>query len=512
MSQLQSPTLDLEVRAPVAAPHSDILSADALRFVERLVREFGPQREELLRRRAKRQREFDAGQRPDFLPETEHIRQADWTVAPIPRDLQDRRVEITGPTDRKMIINALNSGASVYMADFEDANRPTWHNLIDGQRNLCDAVDGTISFTSPEGKQYRLNETDGHAHGAAARAAPAGKARAGWTASRCRARCSTSACSSSTTPESCWIRGSGPYFYLPKLESHLEARLWNDVFLMAQDELGIPRGSIRATVLIETIPAAFEMDEILYELREHSAGLNCGRWDYIFSIIKKFRKHPAVHHARPGAGHHDHALHALVFAAGDQDLPSPGHSRHRRHGRADPHQERSRRRTKRRWRRSGPTRCARRATATTARGWPIPGLVPIAKAAFDARMPQPNQIDRRRDDVQVTAEDLLTVPAGRDHRARAVPEHRRGHPIHGRLAGRQRLRAPLQPDGRRRHGRNLPRPDLAVGPPAQRRPCPTAGRSRPNWSARSSRNRWTNCSKRSGRNVSPAAITSRPGN
>ncbi len=239
---------------------------------------------------------------------------------------------------------------------------------------------------------------------------------------------------------------------------------------MAQDELGIPRGSIRATVLIETIPAAFEMDEILYELREHSAGLNCGRWDYIFSIIKKFCKDPAF--TMPDRAQvtmtahcmHSYSLLAIktchrrgIHAIGGMAAQIPIKN--------DPAGQR-----RRPWKKSGPTRSARPATATTARGSPTPAWCRSPRLSFDARMPQPNQIDRRRDDVQVTADDLLTVPAGRDHRARAVPEHRRGHPIHGRLAGGQRLRADLQPHGGRRHGGNLPRPDLAMGPPAQRRP------------------------------------------
>ena len=410
MSQLQSQTLDLEVRAPVAERYSDILSADALRFVERLVREFGPQREELLRGRAKRQREIDAGQRPDFLPETEHIRRADWTVAPIPRDLQDRRVEITGPTDRKMIINALNSGASVYMADFEDANSPTWHNLIDGQRNLCDAIDGTISFTSPEGKAYRLNETT-----ATLMVRPRG-----WHLPEKHVWLDGKPVPASLLDFGLFFfhnarklldQGSGPYFYLPKLESHLEARLWNEVFLMAQDELGIPRGSIRATVLIETIPAAFEMDEILYELREHSAGLNCGRWDYIFSIIKKFCKDPAF--TMPDralvtmTAHcmHSYSLLAIktchrrgIHAIGGMAAQIPikndpqANAEAMEKVRADKERE---------------------AGDGHDGTWVAhPGLVPIAKVSFDARMPQPNQIGRRRDDVQVTADDLLTVPQG----------------------------------------------------------------------------------------------------
>ncbi|SVD46015.1 uncharacterized protein METZ01_LOCUS398869, partial [marine metagenome] len=238
-----------------------------------------------------RQAEIDAGLMPDFLPETESIRQDDWKTAPIPRDLLDRRVEITGPVDRKMIINAMNSGVKVFMADFEDSNSPTWENIINGQINLRDAVNGTITFTSPTGKYYELK-----AETATLMVRPRG-----WHLNEKNIVINDVPISASIFDFALYFfhnvnallaSGTGPYFYLPKLESHLEARLWNDVFNAAQDELGIPKGTIKATVLIETILAAFEMDEILYELREHSAGLNCGRWDYIFSFIKKFRNHP----------------------------------------------------------------------------------------------------------------------------------------------------------------------------------------------------------------------------
>ncbi len=410
MSQLQTPTLDLEVRAPVAGRHADILSADALRFLERLVREFNGQREELLRGRAQRQREIDAGQRPDFLPATEHIRRADWTVTAIPPDLRDRRVEITGPTDRKMIINALNSGASVYMADFEDANSPTWHNLVDGQRNLCDAIRGTISFISPDGKAYQLNETT-----ATLMVRPRG-----WHLPEKHVWLDGKPVPASLFDFGIFFfhnarmlldQGSGPYFYLPKLESHLEARLWNDVFLLAEDELGIPRGSIRATVLIETIPAAFEMDEILYELREHSAGLNCGRWDYIFSIIKKFCKDPAFTMPdRVRVTMTEHCMHSYsllaiktchrrgIHAIGGMAAQIPIKNDPQANAEA-----------------MDKVRADKEREAGDGHDgtWVAhPGLVPVAKASFDARMPQPNQIARRREDVQVTADDLLRVPQG----------------------------------------------------------------------------------------------------
>src|SRR5215469_14528031 len=265
---------------------TQILTPEAILFLRRLAGEFEGRRRDLLGRRRLRQQQIHEGQLPDFLPERATIRDRDWTVAPIPHDLLDRRVEITGPVDRKMIINALNSGANVFMADFEDSNSPTWQNNIEGQVNLRDAVNGTISYLSPEGKRYELAEKT-----AILMVRPRG-----WHLEEKHFLVGGKPISGSLFDFGLFLfhnaktlitKGTGPYFYLPKLESHLEARLWNEVFNFAQYELGIPRGTIRATVLIETILAAFEMDEILYELREHSAGLNCGRWDYIFSFIKK---------------------------------------------------------------------------------------------------------------------------------------------------------------------------------------------------------------------------------
>ncbi|HEX7975002.1 MAG TPA: malate synthase A [Anaerolineales bacterium] len=282
----------VQVTAPVTPEFAEVLTPQALAFVARLQRELNGRRLELLQRRAERQSALDAGSRPDFLADTAAIRRdASWQVASTPPDLQKRRVEITGPTDRKMLINALNSGASIFMADFEDANSPTWKNIIEGQINLRDAIDRTISFTSPEGKQYSLN-----AQTAVLMVRPRG-----WHLVEKHVLVDGQPVSGSLFDFGLYFfhnarrllaKGTGPYFYLPKLESHLEARLWNDAFRLAQDALGIPRGTIRATVLIETILAAFEMEEILYELRQHSAGLNAGRWDYIFSIIKKFRSQP----------------------------------------------------------------------------------------------------------------------------------------------------------------------------------------------------------------------------
>jgi len=278
----------VEVRGPRVARSNEVLTAPALEFVARLHRQLEPTRQKLLVERRERQARLDAGEVPDFLPETKHIRGGDWRVAPVTNpDLQKRWVELTGPTDRKMLINALNSGADVYMADFEDANTPTWENMVEGQINLIDAIERTISFKNPDGRTYRLNDTT-----ATLLVRPRG-----WHLPEKHVLVDGQPVAGALFDFGLYFfhnarrlidRGSGPYFYLPKLENHREARLWNDVFNLAQDTLGIPRGSIKATVLLEVVLSAFEMDEILYELREHSAGLNAGRWDYIFSIIKKF--------------------------------------------------------------------------------------------------------------------------------------------------------------------------------------------------------------------------------
>ncbi|HXJ37895.1 MAG TPA: hypothetical protein VNH18_01380, partial [Bryobacteraceae bacterium] len=270
---------------------ADILTPAAQDFLAALHNKFNARRLALLEARKARQQAIDEGTLPDFFPDTKKIRESAWTVAPIPADLRDRRTEITGPTDRKMVINALNSGAAMFMADFEDANSPTSRNVIDGQRNMRDAIRREIGFTSPEGKDYKLNEKT-----AVLLVRPRG-----WHLPERHFQVDGEAISGGLFDFGLYFfhnaaellkRGSGPYFYLPKLESHLEARLWNDVFVFAQDYCGVPQGSVRATVLIETILAAFEMNEILWELRDHSAGLNCGRWDYIFSFIKKLRNRP----------------------------------------------------------------------------------------------------------------------------------------------------------------------------------------------------------------------------
>ena len=284
-------TTPLEISGPVVPGQDRILTPDAIAFVEQLARRFEPRREELLTRRQEVQRRLRAGFRPDFLEETSGVRSAEWSVAPSPSDLTDRRVEITGPVERKMMINALNSGARVFMADFEDALSPPWTNVVSGQANCVDAVRRTLQFVSPEGKRYSLGRE----------LATLVVRPRGWHLQEKHIRLDGRPVSASLVDFGLYFfhnahellaRGSGPYFYLPKLESHLEARLWNEVFNDAQDRLGLPRGTIRATVLIETILAAFEMDEILYELREHAAGLNAGRWDYLFSIIKNFRDRP----------------------------------------------------------------------------------------------------------------------------------------------------------------------------------------------------------------------------
>jgi malate synthase len=280
--------MGIEVKGPKVAGSEGILTREALALVERLHRELNARREQLLARRAERQRELDRGQEFQFLPETKKVRDGDWKVAKIPKDLARRYVEITGPVERKMMINALNSGADVFMADFEDALSPTWSNIVVGHQNLKDAVRRTLSFTSPEGKQYKLNE----------KIATLLVRPRGWHLPEKHVLVDGQPVSGSLIDFGLTFfhnareqldRGTGPYFYLPKLESHLEARLWNDAFVLAQDALNIPRGSIRATVLVETLPAAFEMDEILYELRDHMSGLNAGRWDYMFSLIKKYR-------------------------------------------------------------------------------------------------------------------------------------------------------------------------------------------------------------------------------
>jgi len=401
----------VEVRGEVKAQFAEILTPDALAFVAKLHRNFNTRRLECLQRRQERQAALDRGGTLDFLPETKQIREGDWTCAPIPADLRDRRVEITGPTDRKMVINALNSGAKMFMADFEDANSPTWENMIEGQINLRDAIRRTINFTSPEGKAYQLMD----------KVAVLLVRPRGWHLVERHLLVDGEPVAGGLFDFGLYFfhnakeliaRGSGPYFYLPKMESHLEARIWNDVFTLAQDELGIPQGTIRATVLIETIPAAFEMDEILYELREHSAGLNCGRWDYIFSCIKRFRNKPdflladralitmTTHFMRSYSLLCIRTCHRRnIFAMGGMaaQIPVKGNPQANEEAFAKVRTDKERE--------------ARDGHDGT---WVAhPGMVQLALDAFNAKMPQANQIDRKADDVNVSARDLLDFgPSG----------------------------------------------------------------------------------------------------
>jgi len=391
---------------------SEILTPEAKQFLRSMDRVFESRRVDLLCERNKRQARYDAGKFPRFPGETHYIRQAEWTVAAIPHDLIDRRVEITGPAERKMVINALNSGANVFMADFEDSNAPTWSNCLEGQRNLRDANLGTIEFKSPEGKLYKLGPNP-----AVLFVRPRG-----WHMVEKHFLIKGSPISASLFDFGLYFyhnfrtlldRNTAPYFYLPKMESYHEARLWNDVFIHAQEYVGIPQGTIRATVLIETISAAFEMDEILYELRDHSAGLNCGRWDYIFSFIKKFRCHPKF--VLPERGDvtmeqpflrsyvellihtcHKRCIHAMGGMAAQipiRDNPEANEQAMQR-VRQDKLRE---------------VRAGHDGT------WVAhPGLVPIAKAVFDEHMKGSNQICRpAKPGSRINENDLIEVPLGR---------------------------------------------------------------------------------------------------
>jgi malate synthase len=401
----------VEIRAPIKPGYEAVLTPEALAFVAELERKFGAERRRLLEARRAVQEKLDQGWKPDFLAETKAVREGEWAVAPLPRDILDRRVEITGPVDRKMIINALNCGANVFMADFEDASTPTWANLIEGQINLRDAIAGTITFADPSsGKHYRLNPTT-----AVLFVRPRG-----WHLPEAHVLVDGEPMSGSLfdfglyffhNAKALLAKGSGPYFYLPKLESHREARLWNEVFVHAQDRLGLPKGTIKATVLIETILAAFEMDEILYELRDHSAGLNCGRWDYIYSFIKKFANDPsAVLPDRAQVTMTVHFLQSYVRL-----LIKTCHRRnvHAMGGMAAQIPIRN-------------DAAANEAAMAKVRAdkerevseghdgtWVAhPGLVPLAKEVFDRGMPDANQIARKRQDVDIAAADLLAVPKG----------------------------------------------------------------------------------------------------
>jgi malate synthase len=400
----------VQVLGPAIPAGAAILTSAALCFVAKLARRFSGTREQLLRKRGDVQAALDAGWLPDFLPETEGIRRGDWKVAPVPADLQDRRVEITGPVDRKMVINALNSGARMYMADFEDAHSPTWDATIQGQLNLHDAVRGTIDYTAPDGKHYAVGPKP-----ATLLVRPRG-----WHLVEKHVLVDGAPISASLfdfgmfffhNARALMNRGTGPYFYLPKLENHQEARLWNDVFLMAQDELGIPPGTIKATVLIETILAAFETDEILYELREHSSGLNCGRWDYIFSFIKKLRNRPdfvlpdralvtmtthflRCYSLRVIQSCHRRGVHAMGGMAAQIPIKSDPEANAAALAkvRADKLREVS--------------------DGHDGTWVAHPGLVPVAMEVFNTGMPGPNQLRVLRNDFRCTARDLLEVPTG----------------------------------------------------------------------------------------------------
>lgn len=408
-----APALEINgvtVHGTLTPEFKEILTPEALDFVATLAREFDDRRVELLERRRQVQKRLDQGRLPDFLEETREIRTGDWKIAPVPQDLQDRRVEITGPVDRKMVINALNSGAKTYMADFEDSHAPTWQGTLEGQVNLRDAVGGNIDFVSPEGKEYRLGD----------QLATLIVRPRGWHLVEKHVHVDGKPISGSIFDFGLFFfhnarklmdKGSGPYFYLPKLESYLEARLWNDIFVRAQDLLNVPQSTIKATVLIETILAAFEMDEILYELREHMAGLNCGRWDYIFSFIKRFRNHPDyLFPDRAQITMTRHCMHSYSLLAiqtcHKRGAHAVGGMAAQIPIKGDPK--------------------ANEAALNKVRDDKIreagdghdgtwvahPGLVPIALEQFDKAMPQANQVDKLRKDVSVSQSDLLKLPEG----------------------------------------------------------------------------------------------------
>ena len=395
------------ISAEITPEFASILSPEAQKFIVGLHRQFNPRRLELLAARRARQQRIDAGEKPDFLPETKTIRDSGWKVAPIPADLRNRKVEITGPVDRKMIINALNSGANCFMADFEDSTSPTWENLIAGQINLRDAIRREISFTNETGKTYKLNE----------KTATLLVRPRGWHLDEKHVIVDGQPISGSLFDFGLYFfhnakeliaQKSGPYFYLPKMESHLEARLWNDVFNFAQDRLNVPRGTIRATVLIETILGSFECDEILYELRDHSAGLNCGRWDYIFSFIKKFSRNAnfvlgdraqvtmTTPFMRAYALNvikicHHRGIHAMGGMAAQIPIKNDEAANAAALAKVRADKERE-------------------VTDGHDGTWVAhPGLIPIAAEQF-AKIPGDNQIDRQRPDVNITASDLLRVP------------------------------------------------------------------------------------------------------
>ncbi|PVG84870.1 malate synthase A [Nocardioides gansuensis] len=403
--------MDIRVTGHDVTGGEKILTPEALGFVAELQARFGSRRDELLAARRTRREQVSSTGRLDFLPETAEVREGDWRVAPVPADLQDRRVEMTGPTDRKMTINALNSGARVWLADMEDASTPHWDNVVGGQVNLYDAIRRDISFTSPEGKSYELRTDQ--------RLATIVMRPRGWHFDDQHVLVDGRPVGGAFVDFGLYFfhnaaqllaRGSGPYFYLPKMESHLEARLWNDVFTFAQERLEIPHGTVRATVLIETIPAAFEMDEILYELRDHIAGLNAGRWDYLFSVIKYFRDSGEafvlpdrnvvgmtspfmrayaellVKTCHRRGAHAVGGMSAFIPSRKDQEVNARAFAKVREDK-------------------------EREAGQGFDGSWVAhPDLVPVCQEVFDRVLgDKPNQVDRLRDDVEVTADDLLDV-------------------------------------------------------------------------------------------------------
>lgn len=402
---------NIQVTGPIEGRAVEILTPEALAFVADLHRRFDARRRTLLAARTARQVRFDAGELPDFLAETAEVRAGDWTVAPIPSDLQDRRVEITGPVDRKMIINALNCGAKVFMADFEDATSPTWANLIEGQVNLKDRWAGDLTHVDPKsGKRYALG-----ANPAVLKIRPRG-----WHLPEQHMEVDGQPVSGALfdfglylfhNAEAALAQGSGPYFYLPKLESHLEARLWNEVFVRAQEALGLPVGTIKATVLIETIPAAFEMDEILFELRDHMAGLNCGRWDYIFSFIKRLGRRPefltpdrsAMVMGKAFLGAYSlkliqtcHRRGAFAMGGMAAQIPVKGDDAANQAAFAKVRADKE-----------------REAGAGHDGTWVAhPDLVPVAMEVFDRLMPAPNQLDKRLADLTITQDQMLELHQG----------------------------------------------------------------------------------------------------
>ncbi|ORY03899.1 malate synthase A [Basidiobolus meristosporus CBS 931.73] len=404
----QTSIAGVSILAPVKAYQAEILTDEALSFVSVLHRTFNSTRLALLKRREERQKELDNGVLPDFLPETTYIRNdPNWRAARPGPGLEDRRVEITGPVDRKMVINALNSGAKTFMADFEDSSAPTWDTLIDGQINMRDALRRTITFTAPNGKYYKLRE-DGKVATLIVRPR-------GWHMEEKHLLIDGQPCSASIFDFALYFFhnarksieiGAGPYFYLPKMESHLEARLWNDVFNAAQDMLSIPRGTIRGTVLIETILAAFEMDEIIYELREHSSGLNCGRWDYIFSFIKKFRQHrkfvlPDRSDVTMTSPFMDAYVRLLIKTCHKRGVHAMGGMAANIPIKNNPQANEAAMQKVRNDK-------LREVKAGHDGTWVAhPDLVKIALGIFNEHMVTPNQIHLRRDEVEVTAADLL---------------------------------------------------------------------------------------------------------